>query len=153
MFHTSSPDSALWEFKHGNGNFKRGDLMGLREIKRRASRHTLIHRDSFSNNKPTVSQPGTPAEPIPESGDMRLLSLEHSIYEMQNRMLRWEETSYILSSRCQALAECLVRCHQWTNSISQVLVTMNQNRDSALLRDGNMLRHQKLESHLANESI
>lgn len=110
--------------------------MGLREIKRRASRHTLIHRDSFSNNKPGVSQPGTPAEPIPETGDMRMLSLEHSIYEMQNRMLRWEETNYMLSSRCQALAECLVRCHQWTNSISQVLVTMNQDRDSALYRDG-----------------
>lgn len=67
---------------------------------------------------------------------MRLLSLEHSIYEMQNRMLRWEETNYMLSSRCQALAECLVRCHQWTNSISQVLLTMNQDRDSALYRDG-----------------
>ncbi|KAF3407179.1 Transcription factor SFL1 [Talaromyces pinophilus] len=147
VFHTSSPDSALWEFKHGNGNFKRGDLVGLREIKRRASRHTLIHRDSFSNNKPGVSQPGTPAEPIPETGDMRMLSLEHSIYEMQNRMLRWEETNYMLSSRCQALAECLVRCHQWTNSISQVLVTMNQDRDSALYRDVSDMQ-QDIERHL-----
>jgi hypothetical protein len=59
-----------------------------------------------------MSQPGTPAEPIPDSGDMRILNLEHSMYEMQNRMLRWEETNYILSSRCQALAECLVKCHQ-----------------------------------------
>lgn len=147
VFHTSSPDSALWEFKHGNGNFKRGDLVGLREIKRRASRHTLIHRDSFSNNKPSVSQPGTPAEPIPDSGDMRVLNLEHSMYEMQNRMLRWEETNYMLSSRCQALAECLVKCHQWTNSISQVLVTMNRDRDSALYRDVSDMQ-QEIERHL-----
>ncbi|EED18363.1 flocculation suppression protein [Talaromyces stipitatus ATCC 10500] len=147
VFHTSSPDSALWEFKHGNGNFKRGDLIGLREIKRRASRHTLIHRDSFSNNKPGVSQPGTPAEPIPESGDMRLLSLESTLYEMHSRMQRWEETNYMLSSRCQALAECLVRCHQWTNSISQVLVAMNQDRDSALYRDVCDMQ-QEIERHL-----
>ncbi|EHL00600.1 hypothetical protein M7I_3486 [Glarea lozoyensis 74030] len=31
VFHTGSPESPLWEFKHGNGNFKRGDLVGLLE--------------------------------------------------------------------------------------------------------------------------
>ena len=29
VFHTGSPESPLWEFKHGNGNFKRGDLVGI----------------------------------------------------------------------------------------------------------------------------
>lgn len=112
VFHTGSPDSALWEFKHGNGNFKRGDLIGLREIKRRASRHTLIHRDSFSSHKPGASQPGTPAEPVPETGDVRLMNVEHTLYDMHTRMLRFEESQSLLSSRCQALAESLVKCHQ-----------------------------------------
>jgi hypothetical protein len=153
VFHTGSPDSALWEFKHGNGNFKRGDLVGLREIKRRASRHTLIHRDSFSSHKPGASQPGTPAEPVPETGDVRLMNVEHTLYDMHNRMIRFEESHSLLSSRCTALAECLVQCHQvrlnsrflrfhrltswqWTLSISQFLMTMNQDRDTALYREG-----------------
>lgn len=65
VFHTGSPDSPLWEFKHGGGNFNRGDLIGLREIKRRASRHTLIHRDSFSTPSARASfqQPSLPAAP------------------------------------------------------------------------------------------
>lgn len=113
VFHTGAPESTLWEFKHGNGNFKRGDLAGLREIKRRASRHALIHRDSFSSpHKPSVSQPGTPAEPLPDVGDNRLAILERDIYELHNRLLRTEESNFALSSRCQALNDSLVKCHQ-----------------------------------------
>jgi hypothetical protein len=112
VFHTGSPDSALWEFKHGNGNFKRGDLIGLREIKRRVSRHALIHRDSFSGHKPAASQPGTPAEPMPETGNLQFLNFEHSLYEIVNRLTRVEESHALLSTRCQALAESLTKCHQ-----------------------------------------
>lgn len=114
VFHTGSPDSALWEFKHGNGNFRRGDLAGLREIKRRASRHALIHRDSFSaSHKPSVSQPGTPAEPVPElSSDARIANLEHSLYELHTRLVRTEESNTALSSRCQVLSDSVTRCHQ-----------------------------------------
>jgi hypothetical protein len=112
VFHTGSPDSALWEFKHGNGSFKRGDLVGLREIKRRASRHALIHRDSFSSHKPGPTQPGTPAEPVPDTADGRLMGLEHSLYDMYHRLTRMEESHSLLSARCQALTESLVKCHQ-----------------------------------------
>jgi len=112
VFHTGSPESAQWEFKHGNGNFKKGDISGLREIKRRASRHALIHRESFSAQKPVASQPGTPAEPLPDTTDVRLLNLEHAFYDMQARLTRTEESCALLSSRCQALTEGLVRCHQ-----------------------------------------
>jgi len=113
VFHTGSPETPLWEFKHGNGNFKKGDLVGLKEIKRRASRHALIHRDSFPpNHKPSVSQPGTPAEPIPEHGDARLANLEHSLYDVHSRLARSEESYALISSRCQALAEGLSKCHQ-----------------------------------------
>ncbi|KAI4181395.1 MAG: hypothetical protein LQ346_006791 [Caloplaca aetnensis] len=114
VFHTGSPDSALWEFKHGNGNFRRGDLAGLREIKRRASRHALIHRDSFSaTHKPSVSQPGTPAEPVPElSSDARIANLEHSLYELHTRLVRTEESNTALSSKCQALSDGVTKYHQ-----------------------------------------
>jgi hypothetical protein len=112
VFHTGSPDSTLWEFKHGNGSFKKGDLTGLREIKRRASRHALIHRDSFSGQRPTASQPGTPAEPMPDTTEARLLNLENNFYEMHSRLARTEDSYALMSSRCQALTEGLVRCHQ-----------------------------------------
>lgn len=113
VFHTGSPESTLWEFKHGNGNFKRGDLAGLREIKRRASRHALIHRDSFSApHKPSVSQPGTPAEQVLDPGEARLQSLEHNLYDLHSRLMRTEESNTALSAKCQALNDSLVKCHQ-----------------------------------------
>lgn len=113
VFHTGSPESTLWEFKHGNGNFKRGDLAGLREIKRRASRHALIHRDSFSSpHKSSISQPGTPAEPVPDVADVRIANLEHSLYDLHTRLMRTEENNTALSAKCQALNDSLVRCHQ-----------------------------------------
>ncbi|KKA22053.1 Flocculation suppression protein [Rasamsonia emersonii CBS 393.64] len=136
VFHTGSPDSALWEFKHGNGNFKRGDLVGLREIKRRASRHALIHRDSFSNHKSGASQPGTPAEQAHDNNsDVRLMNLEHSLFDMHNRLARVEENYSMMSSRCQALTESLMKCQQWMYSISHFLMAMNPDRDSPLYRD------------------
>ena len=119
VFHTGSPESTLWEFKHGNGNFKRGDLAGLREIKRRASRHALIHRDSFSApHKPSVSQPGTPAETMIDAGEARLQALEQGLYDIHARLTRTEESNTALSSKCQALNESLVKCYQVGNDRS-----------------------------------
>ncbi|KAJ9299290.1 hypothetical protein DTO271G3_2912 [Paecilomyces variotii] len=135
VFHTGSPDSALWEFKHGNGNFKRGDLVGLREIKRRASRHALIHRDSFSNHKPGVPQQGAPAEPIHDATEQRFLNLEHSLYDMHSRLTRAEESNAALSSRCQTMTDSLVKCCQWTHSMSHFLMALVPDRSSPLYRD------------------
>ena len=123
VFHTGSPESALWEFKHGNGNFKKGDLMGLREIKRRASRHTLIHRDSFSNAKPNPSQPGTPAEIIPDT-DQRLAHLEYALSDLHGRLSRSEDSYTLMNSRCQALTESLTRCHQWIHGLTGAVQVM-----------------------------
>ncbi|ETN46677.1 uncharacterized protein HMPREF1541_00864 [Cyphellophora europaea CBS 101466] len=133
VFHTGSPESALWEFKHGNGNFKKGDLMGLREIKRRASRHTLIHRDSFSNSKPGASQPGTPAEVVPDT-DQRLAHLEYMFNDMHNRLSRTEESHALVSSRCQALTESLTRCHSWMQTFSGALQSVSS-ADPAMHND------------------
>ncbi|KAJ5683152.1 hypothetical protein N7462_006317 [Penicillium macrosclerotiorum] len=147
VFHTGSPDSALWEFKHGNGNFKRGDLIGLREIKRRASRHALIHRDSFPSHKAAVSHPGTPAEPVPDATEARLMNLEHSLYDMHARLARAEEGNVALSSRCQSMAEGLNKCYQWSYSISRFLQAVVPDRDSPLYRDVSSMQRE-LEKHI-----
>ncbi|KAK5087702.1 Flocculation suppression protein [Exophiala xenobiotica] len=122
VFHTGSSESALWEFRHGNGNFKKGDLLGLREIKRRASRHTLIHRDSFTSPapKPGPSQPGTPAEIIPDT-DSRLTYLESMLHDMYSRLSRTEDSYALMSSRCQNLTENIGKCHQWIGRISRTM--------------------------------
>ncbi|TVY21450.1 Flocculation suppression protein [Lachnellula arida] len=115
VFHTGSPESPLWEFKHGNGNFKRGDLVGLREIKRRASRHALVHRDSYSAPKPPISQPGTPAEPMhpmQDSTESRLTNLEHTLYDMHARLQRSEDNSQFLHVRNQIVMDALSRSLQ-----------------------------------------
>lgn len=147
VFHTGSPDSALWEFKHGNGNFKRGDLIGLREIKRRASRHALIHRDSFPGHKAVASQPGTPAEPVADATEARLMNLEHTVYDMHNRLSRAEEGNVALNARCLAMAESLSRCYHWTHSISRFLQGMIPDRESLLYRDVSSMQAE-LEKHL-----
>lgn len=116
VFHTGSPESPLWEFKHGNGSFKRGDLVGLRDIKRRASRHSLVNRDTpYPPPKPPISQPGTPAEPMhtmQESTESRLTQLEHTLYDMHARLQRSEDNSQFLHIRNQVVMEALSRSLQ-----------------------------------------
>jgi hypothetical protein len=139
VFHTGSPDSALWEFKHGNGNFKRGDLVGLREIKRRASRHALVHRDSYPAPKAPISQPGTPAEPIhgmQESTESRLTNLEHTLYEMHGRLQRSEDNSQFLHVRNQVVMEALSRSLQLNHEMARAMLSLVPNPDTPLHRDG-----------------
>jgi HSF-type DNA-binding len=118
VFHTGAPDSTLWEFKHGNGNFKRGDLIGLREIKRRASRHTLIHRDSFSTGSkplaPTqpISQPHGAPDTMADPVEQRLSILEHSYFDMHARLARSEDSNMYLTNKCHMLFDGLIKCHQ-----------------------------------------
>lgn len=117
VFHTGAPDSPLWEFKHGNGNFKRGDLVGLREIKRRASRHALIHRDSFSTGpKGSISagpgEAGPDQPPMPHSMEAKLNVLEHNYFDIHARLARSEDVNVYLQQRVMVLSDGLVRCHQ-----------------------------------------
>ncbi|KAI9732608.1 MAG: hypothetical protein M1834_003944 [Cirrosporium novae-zelandiae] len=135
VFHNGSPESPLWEFKHGNGNFKRGDLIGLREIKRRASRHALIHRESYPNHRSSISQPGTPAEPMPDTTEARLLHLEHQLFDMRTRLNRSEENQNVMNSKFQALADGLLRCHQWNHSLTHFLLNMVPDPENAVFRD------------------
>lgn len=49
---------------------------------------------------------------MPDTTDVRLLNMEHAFYDMQARLARTEDSYALMSSRCQALTESLVRCHQ-----------------------------------------
>lgn len=126
VFHTGNPETALWEFKHGNGNFKRGDLVGLREIKRRASRHALVHRE-YNNQKPTPSQPGTPAEPMPvihDGSDPRLASIEHSLYETNIKLQRNEETAQYMHIKQQAMVDTISRLLHFNQELSRTILAL-----------------------------
>ncbi|KUI60620.1 Transcription factor SFL1 [Cytospora mali] len=121
VFHNGSPDAPLWEFKHGNNNFKRGDLVGLREIKRRASRHSLV------NPKPPPSQPGTPAEPmqpIQDGGDPRLNNLERSMHDLYARLDRSESNAHYMQVKHQALLDSVSRLLIFNQEMSRILIQM-----------------------------
>ncbi|KAJ9132270.1 Transcription factor SFL1 [Pleurostoma richardsiae] len=137
VFHNGSPDQTMWEFKHGNGNFKRGDLVGLREIKRRASRHALVHRE-YSNQKPPPSQPGTPAEPMPpvsDGSDPRLAGIEHTLYELSVRLQRSEETSQYLHVKQQAVMDTVTRLLHFNQELSRTVLSLVPSPDNPIHRD------------------
>lgn len=137
VFHNGSPEHPLWEFKHGQNNFKRGDLVGLREIKRRASRHNLTHHPS----KPPQSQPGTPAEPMPppqDGGDPRVISLERAVQELNYRLDRSESSAQFVNIKHQALLDSVNRLLHINQELVRVVMT-NTNPDSAQYKDGRSL--------------
>ncbi|TQN66322.1 Transcription factor SFL1 [Colletotrichum shisoi] len=137
VFHTTSPETALWEFKHGNGNFKRGDLVGLREIKRRASRHALVHRE-YPNAKPSPSQPGTPAEPMPppnDGSDPRMSGLEHTLYDLSMRLQRSEENAHYMHIKQQAVMETMSRLLQFNQELSRTVLSLVPSPDHPVHRD------------------
>ncbi|KAG5794674.1 hypothetical protein H9Q69_006254 [Fusarium xylarioides] len=126
VFHTGNPDTTLWEFKHGNGNFKRGDLVGLREIKRRASRHALVHRES-NYTKPAAPQPGTPAEPVPippDSADARMLNIEHTLFDLSNRLQRSEEAAHYMHVKSQAAMDTVNRLLHFNQELSRHMLSL-----------------------------
>lgn len=149
VFHTGSPDSPLWEFKHGAGNFKRGDLVGLREIKRRASRHALIHRDSFSSapKMPAPPQPGPPMEPMPDPLEARLSVMDWNMQEMYARVSRTEEAYTAMTMKCQTLLDGLTKCHQWNNELSSHILALVPDPDNPVHRDVYAMR-QDISRHL-----
>lgn len=139
-FHTGNPEMALWEFKHGNGNFKRGDLAGLREIKRRASRHSLVHRD-YPNPKTTSSQPTTPSEPMPPpptdgGGDPRMVSIEHTLYDLSMRLQRSEDSAQYMHVKHQAVMDTLSRLLHFNQELSRAALNLAPGPDHPVYRDG-----------------
>ncbi|KAK3946114.1 transcription factor SFL1 [Diplogelasinospora grovesii] len=142
VFHHGTPDSTLWEFKHGNGSFKRGDLVGLREIKRRASRHALVHRE-YNSQKPLLSQPGTPAEimpPMQEGGDPRLNSIEHTLYDLSARLQRSEENSHFMQLKQHAIMDTVSRLLQYNQELSRAVLALSPGPDNPMHRDVSALQ-------------
>ncbi|KAK9414625.1 hypothetical protein SUNI508_11063 [Seiridium unicorne] len=137
VFHTGSPETVLWEFKHGNGNFKRGDLVGLREIKRRASRHALVHRE-YSNSKPTPSQPGTPSEPmppIPDGADPRVVGIEHTIFDISSRLQRSEENAHFMHVKHQVMVDTVTRLLDFNQILSRTVLSLVPNPNEPIHQD------------------
>ncbi|KAK1772404.1 transcription factor SFL1 [Phialemonium atrogriseum] len=137
VFHHGGPDTAMWEFKHGNGNFKRGDLVGLREIKRRASRHALVHRE-YNHQKPPSSQPGTPAESMPpmqEGSDPRLGNIEHTLYDLSARLQRSEENSHFMHVKQQAMMDTVARLLRFNQELSRAVLSLAPSPDNPIHRD------------------
>lgn len=137
VFHTASPDTALWEFKHGGGNFKRGDLVGLREIKRRASKHSLVHRE-YNSQKPSPLQPGTPAESMPISHDSSDARLEHALYDVGIRLQRSEESAHYMHARQHALSEMLSKSMFFNQELTRLLLTLVPTPEHPVYRDGKL---------------
>lgn len=121
VFQGGSPESTpLWEFKHGGGSFKRGDLGALRDIKRRASRHTLIHRDTYTTAPPKmpvyVPPPGMPSQemapPIPEPVSERTYHMEQGLNDVYARLHHYDNQIHTLHQSEEALKEALSRSLQ-----------------------------------------
>ena len=140
-------DSPLWEFKHGGNSFRRGDLNGLREIKRRASRHALIHRDSFSSAPKAIPQHIPPPPPPPEIAappqpisqdplEARLQMMEYNASDLHARLARTEDAFASLSAKCQSLSEGLARCHHWSTELSTQLLNIVPDTDNPIHKDG-----------------
>lgn len=148
VFHHGAPDATIWEFKHGNGSFKRGDLVSLREIKRRASRHSLVHREYNNNPKAPTSQPGTPAEPMPPmqevqgGGDPRLNSIEHTLYDLSTRLQRHEENAQFMHIKHQAIMDTVSRLLQFNHELSRAVLALAPSPDNPIHHDGKFLTWQ-----------
>lgn len=125
----------MWEFKHGNGNFKRGDLVGLREIKRRASRHALVHRE-YSNQKAPPSQPGTPAEPMPQMPEAGERTIESTIYDLSARLQRSEETAQFMHVKQQAMMDTVTRLLHFNQELTRAVLALTPSPDNPVHRDG-----------------
>jgi hypothetical protein len=100
--------------------------VGLREIKRRASRHSLVHRE-YNNQKPTPSQPGTPAEPMPvihDGSDPRLASIEHSLYEITAKLRRGEENAQYMMVKHQSMIDTIGRLLQFNQELSKTILSL-----------------------------
>lgn len=144
VFHNGSPEHPLWEFKHGQNNFKRGDLVGLREIKRRASRHNLVHHPQ----KPPPSQPGTPAEPMPpvqDGGDPRVASLERTVHDLCYRLDRSEATTQYMNIKHRALLDSVTRLLHYNQELSRIILGLVNNPDNPHYKDGKLFAALRLQ--------
>ena len=133
VFHNGSPESPLWEFRHREGAFRRGDFARLSAVKRRASRQALPHRSSFSatpravQQQPQQQQPQQ-QQPLPQQSqphstgpipeivqdplEIRLMQLENHLHEAHMQIARSNDMNASLNSKCQQLSDNLTKVYQ-----------------------------------------
>lgn len=117
-------DSSQWEFKHGGGSFKRGDVESLRGIKRRASRQSASQRDSvplrpvglvtdpgfnmnMGMNGAKLEQHVMIHPPVPDD-PARIAALEQSNWQLHETMSRMASTQSALMDTVRSLQTDLV---------------------------------------------
>jgi len=91
IFVPGGPEGTKWEFKHRAASFRRGDLAGLRDIKQKASRRSLMQREYNLKTPSALWSTTTPPEfmpPTPGAVDPRIVSLEHRLDELNDRLQR-----------------------------------------------------------------
>jgi cob(I)alamin adenosyltransferase len=96
-----------------------------------------VHRES-NYTKPVTSQPGTPAElvpPPPESADARLLNIEHTLFDLSNRLQRSEEAAHYMHVKNQAAMDTVNRLLQFNQELSRTMLSLVP-AESPISRDG-----------------
>lgn len=59
---------------------------------------------------------------MPDPVETRLQMLEHSLYDMHNRLARTEDSYAYVNQRCHVLTESLMRCHQVCSLLSSFTI-------------------------------
>ena len=120
VFHTANGKAGVnvWEFKHGQGLFRKGDLTSLRLIKRRTSK--------TNSNKMAQSQPGTPAEmqPMNEAHEARISQLEYVVNDLHNRLHRSEDHANFLTARYFSLVQTTTRLSQTNQELGRTVASL-----------------------------
>lgn len=67
--------------------------------------------------------------------ESRLNTLEWSTQDLYARLARTEEAYLATTTRCQALLDGLIKCHQWNQELSSHLLTLVPDPDNPVHRD------------------
>lgn len=138
MFQGSAAEAHLWEFKHGEGNFRKGDRENIREVKRRPSKHTLDRRETTRASVSSVSVPmPVPYHPLPmHTGSItsvtdpvedRLSRLEHRFYEQHAALMQSETLRSQMSTKLDVLSDCVAKSQKVKLSTKDWLVKRFEN--------------------------
>lgn len=101
----------------------------MREIKRRASRQSGIHRD-YNSQKPLPSQPGTPSEPIHPIPDVVTPgygggNYEYSMQEVLARLDRSEREAQFMHIKCQTIVETVTRLLHYNQELTRSVLSLS----------------------------
>lgn len=91
---------------------------------------------------PALPQPGPPLETMPDPLEAQLNIMDWNMQDMYARVSRSEEAYAAVTSKCQALLDGLVKCHQWNSELSTHLLTLVPDPDNPVHRDVYTMRQE-----------